>query len=190
MNGVFQPVTMIDTIIFWKVEDLLMWQTTVWETLNLHNSHCFQLNAWHDSSAHWKRGGGEDTSSNLWWWTQSFPSEQRVRYRQAGEIRDKKIWRGLEIEIAAVWVNRLGSIKLCFADGLSWSHSAAEQRLGWALADPAGRAVWSPFPPPELLRSALRLGFSQHIHQINTKQLSKTVSNWELIFNYTFVDFF
>jgi len=47
MNGVFQPVTVIDTIIFWKVKDLLMWQTTVWETLKLHNSHCFQLNAWH-----------------------------------------------------------------------------------------------------------------------------------------------
>lgn len=125
MNGVFQPVTVIDTIIFWKVKDLLMWQTTVWETLKLHNSHCFQLNAWHDRLALLKRGGGEENSSNL------CRRKHYIRYRETGEIRGKKTWLAPKTPVAGGWA-------ALSCDGRSWCRPAAEQGLGWAL----GRPCW------------------------------------------------
>lgn len=163
MNGVFQSVTVIDTIIFWKVKDLLMWQTTVWETLKLHNSHCFQLNAWHDRLAHWKRWGrGEETSSNLCWWTHSFPSKQQAHYRPTEEIVDKKIQLALKIQIAVGWVSRLASSEL---------HTHAVLMVlpgaGWALADLARRAALITFPSTRMaLLSSATAGLSLHIHQI------------------------
>lgn len=96
MNGVFQAVTVIDTIIFWKVKDLLMWQTTVWETLNLHNSHCFQLNAWHDRLPAWEEeevkrtaatsAGGSSVSKH------SFPSEGQEKWGIKSNALDQQGW--------------------------------------------------------------------------------------------------
>lgn len=179
MNGVFQPVTVIDTIIFWKVKDLLMWQTTVWETLKLHNSHCFQLNTWHDRLASLQRGGGEENSSNLCRQKHGFSSKQWFRYRQTGEIRDKKTWLALKIQIAGGWVSRLGNIKLRTCTVLIAVPGPTQQQgRGWdgPWADPAGRAAVITLPSARITPlSSATPGLPRHIHQTNMKQLSRSV---------------
>lgn len=99
MNGVFQAVTVIDTIIFWKVKDLLMWQTTVWEILNLHNSHCFQLNAWHDRLPAWEEEEVKRTAATSAGGSSVSPPSTHFLQRD----------RRNEGENASGWISKAGS---------------------------------------------------------------------------------
>lgn len=186
MNGVFQPVTVIDTIIFGKAKDLLMWQTTVWGTLKLHSSHCLQLYAWHDRLAHSKKKkkGGEENSSNLCWWKHGFPSEQWFCFGLTVEKKEQVTWPAQkiwELQFARGQVSCLGSIELYFCPvliafpGHRHSRVWAEKGPGWMLA---GRDYHeSPCLPTIPQLSTATHALLWHIYRISTKQLSRTVTD-------------